>query len=193
VGPKSAWKGLLQPFIPLLVRYVGKHDLKTLCDADSRGYPLYFSGIRLWCGLYINELLTRILHGHDPCPVIFDLYETTIHFLYNKEMKEAYILRRFEKELLKALGYDITMMLHISEDFVLDPAAHYHYLPEHGLSLVKSPRENDRSVFLGKDLLAIARDDFIEEDTLRAAKRLFRLAFSPLLGSKMLNSYKILL
>jgi DNA repair protein RecO (recombination protein O) len=112
--------------------------------------------------------------------------------LFEKEKKEEWILRHFEKALLKSLGYEFMFESHTGD--VLEPDCYYHYLPEHGLELVSSKLYmNNKSVFLGQHLLAIAQDDFSDDVILRESKRLFRLALLSLLGNKLLNSHKILL
>jgi DNA repair protein RecO (recombination protein O) len=42
--------------------------------------------------------------------------------------------------------------------------------------------------FMARDIAAIAIDDYQSSDSLRAAKRLMRLALAPLLGDKPLSS-----
>ena len=58
---RSGLKGALQPFTPLLIRWGGRGELKTLRDADPISLALPLSGTVLYSGLYINELLSRVL------------------------------------------------------------------------------------------------------------------------------------
>ncbi|MCB1827507.1 MAG: DNA repair protein RecO, partial [Coxiellaceae bacterium] len=71
---RSKFRGLLQPFIPVTISWSGRSDLVTLSDAEPCGMPLSFSGTALLSGLYINELLVRLLARHDPHPELFMYY-----------------------------------------------------------------------------------------------------------------------
>ncbi len=58
---RSALKGALQPFTPLLMRWGGKGEVKTLRSAEPVSMGLPLTGTYLYCGLYVNELLMRVL------------------------------------------------------------------------------------------------------------------------------------
>ena len=58
---KSPLKAQLQPFQPLLLGWVGRGDLKTLTQADVRDGPALRRTVSLYSGLYLNELIQRIL------------------------------------------------------------------------------------------------------------------------------------
>ena len=53
---RSTLKGALQPFTPLLLRFGGRGEVKTLRSAEAVSLALPLSGITLYSGLYINEL-----------------------------------------------------------------------------------------------------------------------------------------
>ncbi|STQ79125.1 Recombination protein O [Hafnia alvei] len=58
---RSSLKGALQPFTPLLVRWGGKGEVKTLRNAEPVSLGLPLTGISLYSGLYVNELVSRVL------------------------------------------------------------------------------------------------------------------------------------
>ena len=58
---RSNLKGALQPFTPLLLRFGGRGEVKTLRSAEAVSLALPLSGITLYSGLYVNELLSRVL------------------------------------------------------------------------------------------------------------------------------------
>lgn len=58
---RSNLKGALQPFTPLLVRFGGRGEVKTLRSAEAVSTALPLSGITLYSGLYVNELISRVL------------------------------------------------------------------------------------------------------------------------------------
>ena len=63
---KSRLKGILRPFSPLSLSWVIRSDLGTLTGADMSGVPIVLSGDALLSGFYVNELLLKLLHNHDP-------------------------------------------------------------------------------------------------------------------------------
>ena len=71
VSPRSRWKGLLQPFAPLLLSWSGAGELATLTAAEEAGCPIPLPPHRVLAGLYINELLLRLLPRLDPHPGLF--------------------------------------------------------------------------------------------------------------------------
>lgn len=77
-APRSRLGGILRPFSPLSVSWVSRADLGTLTGAEMDGVPLELSGDALLSAYYVNELLLRLMHRHDPQPDIFDAYARTI-------------------------------------------------------------------------------------------------------------------
>ena len=51
---RSTLKGALQPFTPLLLRFGGRGEVKTLRSAEAVSLALPLSGITLYSGLYWN-------------------------------------------------------------------------------------------------------------------------------------------
>ncbi|MCP3679116.1 MAG: DNA repair protein RecO [Gammaproteobacteria bacterium] len=87
---KSPLKGLLQPFTPLQVSWYGRNELKTLRQADNDGRPYLLSAMPLWCGLYVNELLVKLLRRHDSSPTIFTLYQQTLAQLLQQSLLDIF-------------------------------------------------------------------------------------------------------
>ncbi len=80
-SPKSRLYGVLQPFQPLLISWVGRGELATLSGAEANGPPQRLQGKSVISGFYINELLLRLLHRHDPHAALFDGYARTLPLL----------------------------------------------------------------------------------------------------------------
>ena len=59
--PESRLRGLLQPFLPLLVSWSGRADGGTLTGAEIAGTWTALPPDRLMSGFYLNELLLRLL------------------------------------------------------------------------------------------------------------------------------------
>ncbi|SQE31903.1 Recombination protein O [Mannheimia haemolytica] len=65
---RSPLKAVLQPFTPLLLRWSGKGDLKTLTKAEPAALTLPMETLSLYSGFYINEVLARVLEKSDRLP-----------------------------------------------------------------------------------------------------------------------------
>ena len=79
----------LQPFVPLLLSFTGRGELKTLTAKETVGAAISLRGERMFSGLYINELLVRLLHRHDPHPQLFALYGQTLEALQGNAEQQA--------------------------------------------------------------------------------------------------------
>lgn len=78
---RSSLKGALQPFTPLLLRFGGRGEVKTLRSAEAVSLALPLSGITLYSGLYINELLSRVLEYETRFSELFFDYLNCIQSL----------------------------------------------------------------------------------------------------------------
>ena len=75
---RSTLKGALQPFTPLLLRFGGRGEVKTLRSAEAVSLALPLSGITLYSGLYINELLSRVLEYETITCTAFSLLQGSL-------------------------------------------------------------------------------------------------------------------
>lgn len=187
---RSRTRGILQLFVPLLISWYGKTELHTITSVEGNGFFPFLKGDSLLSGLYLNELLMRALPKHDPHPKLYTFYQHTLVELCNNKMLEK-TLRLFEKNLLIELGYALPLSHDISR-VPLDETQHYYFHPERGFEIAGS-LENAMTVFTGSSLLAIANDHFEDATVLRDAKRLMRLALTPLIGPYPLQSRKLFL
>lgn len=187
---RSRLKGILRPFMPLEISWVQKTDLGTLTGADVRGAPLSLVGDALLCGYYVNELLIRFLHRHDPQPEVFDLYAQTLTALGAAD-DLAVCLRQFEIELLREVGYALNLDHESATHELLDAGEYYEYRMEQGA--VRVERSEGPLVFSGAILRAIQRGELHRPDVLRAANRLLREVIDFHLGGKELKTRKVLM
>lgn len=184
---RQAWP-LLQPFIPLVVELAGKSDMKVLAAIEACGPAVTLSGESLFAGLYVNELLCRLLAEHVEYVPVFSHYHDVILALSLPGQSLEQSLRRFETRLLDSLGYGIPFVEIDAEGYArgdLQSGCNYRFVGEAGFVRVNSAGDD---VFAGEHLLAFSRDQLDDPATLLAAKRLVRSVFAPLLGSKPLNS-----
>ena len=188
-APRSRLAGILRPFMPLRLSWVIRSDLGTLTGAEVQGAPVSLTGDALLSGYYVNELLLYMLHRHDPQPDIFSVYGDTVRRLAGR-IDVAPVLRRFEIELLRMLGYALNLDHATNGENSLRPELQYEYRVEQGPVSV-AEREGPM-VFTGAELVAIQRQDFSEPAVLKSAGRLLRSVIAHHLGGKELNSRKVL-
>lgn len=187
---KSRYRALLQPFTPLQVRIKGHQELKTLAGLEATSAPHWLQGGALVCGLYANELLSRLLLTGQACPTLFRDYSLLLQLLNNSEQREP-ALRRFELSLLEHLGYPLIFT--DTQGNALVKEGLYRWLPEQGFLATHGIAEPNTYLYSGANLLAIANDDWREKLTRQIAKALTRQLLQPLLGSKLLHSRQLFL
>ncbi|MGJ0193499.1 DNA repair protein RecO [Pantoea sp. RRHST58] len=185
---RSQLKGTLQPFTPLLVRWTGRGEVKTLTKAEAVSLSLPLSGITLYCGLYVNELVSRVLEQEFPFTELFFDYLNCLQTLAAATSSPEPALRRFELALLGHLGYGVDFLHCAGSGEPVTDNMTYSYREEKGFiaSLVAGQRS-----FTGRQLRALWERDFPDADTLRAAKRFTRIALKPYLGGKPLKSTEL--
>lgn len=187
--PKSKQRALLQPFQPLLLSWTGRGDLATLTGVEAGALAVPLAGSALFCGFYLNELLIRLLHRHDPHAELFDDYVTTLTDLVGGTHEEA-ALRLFEKRLLAACGYGLNLTAEISSGEVVRADLEYEYVLEQG-PRIRIPGATGLAIS-GASLLGLAEDQLEDERALRDAKKLLRAALDLYLGDRPLKTREVL-
>ena len=185
---KGALKALLQPFTPLLLRWSGKGDLKTLTKVEAASLTLPMNTLALYSGFYVNEMLVRVLENQTAYQELFQHYLLCVTKLAATPDALEPTLRTFEFQVLKALGYGVDFVHCIATGEEVDPNMWYQFRENEGF--IASLLQNNLS-FLGKDLLAFDLLDFSEKSTQQAAKRFTRIALKPYLGSQPLKSREL--
>lgn len=185
---RSAWKSVLQPFTPLLLRWSGKSGLKILTKAEPAAITLPLQQTALYSGFYVNELICRVLEQETAQPQLFQDYLRCLTELAGTPLAVEPALRRFEFQLLQSLGYGVDFLHCAGSGQPIDENMTYRYREEQGFmaSLIK-----DNLTFYGRDLLAFEQRRFDDTTVLQAAKRFTRLALKPYLGSKPLKSREL--
>lgn len=183
-GQKSRYQGQLQLFTPILASWFGHHELKTLAHIELQEMPHQLQHSALFSGFYLNELLVRALHKEDAHSALFAHYRQSLQRLENHHPIES-ILRLFEKKLLEELGFGLPLHYEAQKHVPLSADAFYDFIPSQGFCVAS------QGLFSGRDLLAIASENFKEISTLQTAKRLMRVALRPILGEKPLNSREL--
>jgi len=188
--PKSALRGLLMGFQPLLLSWAGKSELRTLHKAEWQGGIPQLQGLGLMCGFYLNELLLKLLAREDPHDALFAVYQDEIGALAREPDPEV-VLRRFEKQLLKELGYGLILDREADSGKPIDPGKRYTYVVERGP--VALDRVADAQVeILGQTLIELDSDNFANAVTLTQSKLLMRFLVNHYLGNQELHTRQLL-
>ena len=183
-------KPSLQPFVLLEAAWSGNTELKTLRSADVL-QPVLLQGAALYSGLYLNEILVRLMQESDSHHILFESYSQTLARLADSTDPEI-PLRQFELAMLQSLGYGLDLETDAKSSEPVAADNWYWFEPEKGVHLgQRKATDMRRNWFIGSSLLAIALGDFNELAVRRDAKRLLRLAIDSLLGGKPLQSRQL--
>lgn len=178
----TSQRSLLQPFQPVWIELSGSGELKLLKQVESRAGAIFLQRQGLFSGLYLNELLCRLLHRDDPHPDLFPEYENALPQLLELDRLDI-ALRHFELRLLEVLGYGLDLTSDI-EGEPIDATRRYRFDPSQGLIIAFDRNENAIS---GRALCDFIAGDY-NADARRTLKWLCRTALQPLLGTKPLRS-----
>lgn len=182
---KSRSLGLLQPFIPLLISFSGRTELKSLTDVEMVQPCIELSGLALYCGFYVNELVAHFLHKHDPHPEVFSHYRDCMSRLATGSSLEA-ALRHFEFHLLVHAGYGLQLERDFLNDKPVDSSKNYRFDVELG------PAEAPDGHYSGKTLQAIQAGMLTDPVVLSEAKVLMRTVLDAYLQGKTLKSRAVI-
>lgn len=187
-GSKGDKKSLLQSFQPLLLSISGKHELRNLNQLEAAGSMLKLIGHQLFSAMYLNELLNRLLPKEVPHPELFVAYQQSLNWLANNGDIEP-CLRQFELLLLDDMGYGIDLTQEYENGQAVEADVEYCLVLENGIRRIdKSAKASNR--FSGEALLQVSHNVWTPQ-SLQCAKRITRMALSPLLGHKPLKSREL--
>jgi DNA repair protein RecO (recombination protein O) len=185
--PRSALRGVLHAFQPLELGWFGGGEVKTLAKAEWLGGMPLLGGEGLLLGYYLNELLMKLLPREDAHAVLFDAYASALAAL-SRGATETAELRRFEKSLLRELGYGL----------VLDRDAHgqpvdagrpYRYQIERGA--VAADETEAGQAISGSTLLDLAEDNYADARCLAESKQLMRYLLGHYLAGQQLQTRRV--
>lgn len=180
-----AWR--LQPFRCLHLVWRPRGDLGMLHgveELDSHRLPVSTMGV----GMYLNELLMRLLPRHQEVHGIYQAYTAALRSLAQALPVEP-VLRSFELRLLSGLGYAPLLDCEADSGLQLDPDGDYRFFPEQGPVRVTV---GARDAVKGSALLAMSREDWSDPETLVTAKGVLRTALEAQLGPKGLRTRALL-
>ena len=188
--PKSSLRGLLMAFQPLSLSWSGKAELRTLHRAERQAGHAQLSGLSLMCGFYLNELMLKLLAREDPHEGLYLAYEEALAAFRTGDAP-ARALRRFEKKLLRELGYGMQLEHDVAGDPIRAEAS-YTYVLERGPELLTTGAPAPPGELSGKTLLDIAADDYRDPLTLQQSRALMRFVLNHYLGGQVLHTRQLL-
>jgi DNA repair protein RecO (recombination protein O) len=186
--PRSEMRGLLMSFQKLSLSWIGRGEIKTLAKAEWLGGGGFLSGEALLCGFYINELMMRLLAREDPHEALFEMYGDALGQLGQRGHEQG-ALRRFEKGMLRELGYELRLDTDVVYGAKIQSEGWYLYDPERGA--IPVPGNTHENAISGQTLINIARDEFDDLRTLQESKMLMRRLVDYHLDSRQLQSRRV--
>ena len=192
-GPRShPLRAALQPLQSIRFDAVQRGELAQLRTAEALDAAPRLAGDAMMAGFYLNELTLRLTQRDDPQPDLFTAYARTRERLRAGE-RLAWTLRRFERDLLDALGLGFEWNVD-GDGEPIDPAARYRLDPEHGPRRVLSDRgQADRSgAATGRGLVDLGADRQPADADLPGLRRVLRSVLAHHLGARGLKSWEML-
>ena len=178
----------LEPFQSLALDLSMRGELATLRSADVLAGSSRLRGDAAMAGLYLNELVVRFTERQDPCPALFDAYAATLVRLGGGEPL-AWTLRRFERDLLDALGYALQLEFEADSGEPVVAERLYRYDVEQGP--LRMPAGDVRTV-RGADLLGLAHDRAPDAAGLATLRGMMREVIRFHLGGGELRAWRVL-
>ena len=201
--------GVPQPFSPLLASWVGRGPLFTMTEAEVTpvaggkfvaGAKFVagsgrLAGDHLVGGLYMNELIMRLLEPGDVHRRLFEGYTLTLAGLA-EQAPMSVILREFEYLLLRECGYAPDFTRCAATGQAISAGGRYKLVIDEGFSRLPdegSPAGTDPAgSYEGSALLAIAAGDYAMRAHRRAALHIFRRLLDGHIGERGLTSRSLL-
>ncbi|MEQ1738912.1 MAG: DNA repair protein RecO [Methyloglobulus sp.] len=181
---KSKFAGILRPFVAVSLSFVGKTDLRTLTNAEMIGLSNELTGLTLYCGFYVNELLCSFLHKDDPHPEVFEDYQECLSQLVQGTHVES-ALRVFELNLMGNIGYGVNLNYDLRHEKTIASNKKYVFNKDDGLI------EDANGQFSGSVLQAIEQRQFDDPHVLSEAKMLMRIVIDSHLQGRQLKSRSV--
>lgn len=185
--PSAQKMAMLQPFQQVMIQWRERNqasDLFSIQELEMAALRFPLQGEANICGLYLNELLYRLLFPQVAIEGLVDDYQQALYQLSRTLQREqqAWALRQFEYQLLQYMGEGLQCELDYYQQ-PIDEDSEYFYYPQQGAILASQDKLRNGIALQGKCLLALARMQY-EPDCLSSLKRLFRQVLALYLGNK---------
>lgn len=180
-------RAALQPLQLIRLDYLPRGELARLIQAEAVDLAPQLTGDRLMAAFYINELMLKLTPRNDSVQSLFELYARTRLDLAGSQSL-AWTLRRFERELLDALGVGLPWDM-TSDGEQVEAGERYRLDPEVGPVLETRRRPDSVN---GEALLALAADTKPVPQQLAQLRRALRGVLESHLGAAGLRSWGLL-
>lgn len=188
---KSKLRSELQQFIPVNIGYLNKTNIGILTEIEQRVMVNILPNNKLAFGLYVNELMVKLLHEHDPHPKLFAHYTKALISL-RKTLNVEKTLREFEMLMLNEIGYGIDFFHDAASNAKVELEGRYRLNQDFSFERIIHDTKHTRS-FSGKNILSIGSLDFNEQSVLMDAKYILRVVIANKLGAKQIISRKLII
>lgn len=191
-GPKRhVLRAALQPMQSIRFDGVQRGELAQLTSAEAVDAAPLLHGDAAMAAFYVNELCLRLAPRHDPQADLHAAYARVRERLRAGEPL-AWSLRRFERDLLDALGSGFDYAGD-GDGGRIDPAARYRLDAEHGPRRVLGERAGERrESATGRALLALGEDRMPNVEDLASLRLPLRGVLMHHLGGRGLGSWEML-
>lgn len=188
----------IEPFSEVVVAWRGRGELVTVLRHESVAVRR-LSGERLFAGLYVNELLVKMLGRGDPVGRLFHRYADAVSALVDGD-DMAGVLRSFERALLDELGYGLAFDIDVRNGQPIDRGRRYDVVIGEGFRECAAPcangsefdaRRDEPLTLSGSEIAAIDVGDYSDRRIRRAAKHVFRSALELRLGGRSLATRRL--
>lgn len=186
---KQAW---LQPFQGIHIRWREKasisRDLIGLYDFEPHSIRFPLMGESNLCGLYLNELLYRVLYPSIETTELFQAYQQSLYDLAVAKDRndQAWALRQFEFALLSELGVAFDLEMDYYRSPIVDDKRYLFHL-ELGFFPEPFTDHLDGLMVSGRCLRKFAKRTYCQT-CLKEWKTLFRYGLAPFLGEKPIQA-----
>ena len=191
-GPKRhVLRAALQPLQSIRFDAVQRGELAQLTSAEAVDAAPLLHGDAAMAAFYVNELCLRLAPRHDPQADLHAAYARVRECLREGEPL-AWTLRRFERDLLEALGFGFDFASD-GDGAPIDPAARYRLEAEHGPRRVLGERAGERrETATGRALQALGEDSLPNGEDLASLRLPLRAILLHELGGRGLKSWEML-
>ena len=188
---RSSMRGTTEPFRLLEASWTRRGELGTLTGLEPAGRGAGpgpgLAGRALWCGLYANELLLKLLPRDVPEPSLYAAYLQLLARLPDSAGQGG-ALRCFELKLLQALGVAPELGRVSETGEPVGPDCYYRVEPAVG-PVPSRPGEQDACP--GRVLLALSAAEPLAGSDARHARQLMRRLLEHQLEGKVLHARRL--
>lgn len=191
----SSKAAAIQPFQKLVISWREKPNVQSDLVSIKRfeALPVRFplqseSSI---CGLYLNELLYRLLYPQVSSEILFEHYQQALYELLAAQNRnqQAWSLRKFEAHLLSEMGQPV-ITEQDSEGRPVDSQQKYFYYQQLGAVNAAVDKTRSGIRICGACLQALQAEKY-DERCLSQLKTLFRQLLAEYLGNKPIKTREL--